>query len=58
VARRDLSPLLADRGSAHYQHRDIRRRQYQILQQLEVSALAAGSVIDIAEWTGTWLAEQ
>lgn len=28
------------------------------LQQLEADALAAGSVVDVTEWTATWLTEQ
>ncbi len=27
-------------------------------QQLEADAMSAGSVVDVAEWTGTWLDEQ
>lgn len=28
------------------------------LQQLEADSLSAGSVVDVAEWTGAWLDEQ
>jgi excisionase family DNA binding protein len=28
------------------------------LQQLEADSLSAGSVVDVAEWTGSWLGEQ
>jgi len=28
------------------------------LQQLEADAMSAGSVVDVAEWTGAWLEEQ
>jgi excisionase family DNA binding protein len=28
------------------------------LQQLEADSMSAGSLVDVAEWTGSWLAEQ